>query len=131
MSALNQKMFCANVRWNWLGGSGEDFQISLMYFRLFHYFVIISPWKRARPFISTNLNWQIDNGQQAIRKAHLILKFRWAKHWYMYQSARYLKEEAKGPYNSCLSFRYSNQRVTNKMNCVLMCIFTSKHINSC
>ena len=56
LSALNQKMFCANVRWNWLGGSGEDFQISLMYFRLFHYFVIISPWKRARPFISTNLN---------------------------------------------------------------------------
>ena len=35
------------------GSGGEDFKISSMYF---HYFVIISPWKRAGPFIWTNLN---------------------------------------------------------------------------
>ena len=35
-------------------GSGEEgFLISSMYFR---YFIIISPWKRAGPFICTNLN---------------------------------------------------------------------------
>ena len=39
--------------WNWHSGSGEDFLILLIYFR---FFVIISPWKRAEPFISTNLN---------------------------------------------------------------------------
>ena len=47
-------MLCANFGWNWLSGSGEeDFLISSMYF---HYFVFISPWKRAGPFIWTNLN---------------------------------------------------------------------------
>ena len=36
--------------WIWSRGSGgEDFKISFMYFR---YFVIMSPWKRAWPFIS-------------------------------------------------------------------------------
>ena len=48
------RMLCAKFSWNWLSGSGEeDFLISSMYFR---YFVIISPWKRVRPFIWTNLN---------------------------------------------------------------------------
>ena len=49
-----EKMFCAKFSWNWPSGSGEeDFLISSMFFR---YFVIISPWKRAWPFIWTNLN---------------------------------------------------------------------------
>ena len=48
------RMFCAKFGWNWPSGSGEeDFLISSMYF---YYFVIISPWKRAGPFIWTNLN---------------------------------------------------------------------------
>ena len=39
--------------WNWLSGSGgEDLFITSMYFR---YFEILSPWKRAGPFICTNL----------------------------------------------------------------------------
>ena len=40
--------------WNWPSGSGEeDFSIFSLYFR---YFVIISPWKKVGPFISTNLS---------------------------------------------------------------------------
>ena len=48
------RMLCAKIGWNWLIGSGEEnFLIMSMYFR---YFVIISLWKRAGPFIWTNLN---------------------------------------------------------------------------
>ena len=51
---MHPRMLCAKIGWNWFSGSGEeDFLISSMYF---HYFVIISPWKRAGPFIWTNLN---------------------------------------------------------------------------
>ena len=40
--------------WNWPSGSGEEvFLIPSVYFC---YFLIISPWKRAGPFIWTNLN---------------------------------------------------------------------------
>ena len=47
-------MHCVKFDRHWLIGSGEKgFLISSMYFR---YFVIISPWKRAGPFIWTNLN---------------------------------------------------------------------------
>ena len=47
-------MICAKFGWNWPSGSGEeDFLNFSMYFRNF---VIISPGKRARPFIWTNLN---------------------------------------------------------------------------
>ena len=54
LNPLHPRMLLAKFGWNWPGGSGEeDFLISSMYFR---YFVIISPWKRARPFIWTNLN---------------------------------------------------------------------------
>ena len=49
LNPLHPRMLCAKFGWNWLSGSGEDdFLISSMYF---HYFVIISPWKRAEPFI--------------------------------------------------------------------------------
>ena len=46
---LQPKMFVRNKP----NDSGEDFSVLSMYFR---YFVIISPWKRARPFIWTILN---------------------------------------------------------------------------
>ena len=47
-------MLCAKFGWNWQSGSREeDFKILSMYF---HYLVIIFPWKRAGPFIWTNLN---------------------------------------------------------------------------
>ena len=50
---LHQRMLCAKFRWNWPCGSGEKAcQISLMYSR---FFVIISVWKIAWPFIWTNL----------------------------------------------------------------------------
>ena len=86
-SPLNPRMLCANFCWNWPSRFLEDFQILSMYFR---YFVIISPWKIAWPFIWTILNplhprmaqrfwrrrWkcekftdgQTDDGQQVIRK---------------------------------------------------------------
>ena len=50
----HQMMLCAKIGWNWLSGSGEEnFLISSM---CLHYFVIISPWKRAGPFNWTNMN---------------------------------------------------------------------------
>ena len=53
LNPLHPRMLCANFGWNWTSGSGEeDFKISSMYFC---YFIIISPWKRAGPFIWTNL----------------------------------------------------------------------------
>ena len=39
--------------WNWPSGSEEDFLFSSMHFR---YFVMISAWIRARPFVWKNLN---------------------------------------------------------------------------
>ena len=54
LNPLHPEMLCANFGWNWLSGSGEEiFLISSMNFR---YFVIISPWKRAWPFIWRNYN---------------------------------------------------------------------------
>ena len=54
LNPIHLRMLCAKFGWNWLSGSAEeDFLISSMYFR---YFWIISPWKRAGPFICTNLN---------------------------------------------------------------------------
>ena len=48
------RIHCAKFGWSWPSDSGEeDFLLSSMYFR---YFVIISLWKRAGPFIWTNLN---------------------------------------------------------------------------
>ena len=54
LNPLHPRMLCAKFGWNWPSGSGEeDFLISSMYF---HYFIIMSPWKRVGPFIWTNLN---------------------------------------------------------------------------
>ena len=54
LNSLHPKMICAKFGWNWSIGSGEeDFENSSIYFR---YFVIISLWKRAEPFIWINLN---------------------------------------------------------------------------
>ena len=51
---LHPRILCTKFGWNWPSGSGEEyFEIPLMYFP---YLVIISPWKRAWPFIWTNLN---------------------------------------------------------------------------
>ena len=61
------RMLCAKFGWKWLSGSGEeDFLISSMYFC---YFVIISLWKRAGPFIWTNLN--------PLHPRMLCVKFGW------------------------------------------------------
>ena len=49
LNPLHPRMLCAIFGWNWPSGSwGEDFQISLKYFR---YFVIISPWTTGGLFI--------------------------------------------------------------------------------
>ena len=47
MKPVYPRMLCAKFSWNWSSGSGENFQISSIYY---HYFVIISPWKRTEPF---------------------------------------------------------------------------------
>ena len=67
LNPLHPRMLCAKFGWNWLSGSGEeDFLVSSMYF---HYFVIISPWRRTGPFIWTNLN--------ALYPRMLCAKFGW------------------------------------------------------
>ena len=49
-----KRMILAKFGWNWLSGFEEAFfLISSIYF---HFFVIISLWKRAGPFIWTNMN---------------------------------------------------------------------------
>ena len=54
LNHIHRRMLCAKFGWNWPSGSGEeDF---LNFLNAFHYFVIISPWKRAGPFIWTKLN---------------------------------------------------------------------------
>ena len=57
LNPLHPKMHCAKFGSNWSSCSGEKdfFLISSMYI-YFRYFAIISPWKRAGPFIWTNLN---------------------------------------------------------------------------
>ena len=52
-NTLHPRMLCAKFGWNWPIGSWEDdFLISSMYFC---YFVHISPWKKAWPFMWINL----------------------------------------------------------------------------
>ena len=54
LNPLHPRMLCAKFGWNLPSGSvEEDFYISTMYFC---FFIIISPWKRAWPFICINLN---------------------------------------------------------------------------
>ena len=107
LNPLHPKILCAKFCWNWPSGFGEeDFKNLSMYFCNF---VIISPWKRAEPFIWTpfTLGWfvpslveigpvvlekkvkmwkvyrrtdrQTDDGRLVIRIAHLSFQLRWAK----------------------------------------------------
>ena len=48
------RMLCFKFGWNWSGGSGEEDFFNIV--NRFLYFLIISSWKRAEPFIWTNLN---------------------------------------------------------------------------
>ena len=54
LNPFHHKMIYAKFAWNWPSSYGEeDLLISLIYFC---YFIIISPWKRAGPFIWAILN---------------------------------------------------------------------------
>ena len=116
LNPLHPRIIYAMFSWNWPSGYGEEDFLNLSMY--FHNSVIISTWKRAWPFIWSNLNplhirinscqvwlklahwfWRrrskcekfktmktktttmttTDNGQILIRKAHLSLRFRWAK----------------------------------------------------
>ena len=67
LNPLYPRMNCAKFGWNWPSGSVEDdFSNLSMYF---HYFVIISPWKSAGPFIWTILN--------SLKLRMLCAKFGW------------------------------------------------------
>ena len=54
------RMLCVKFGWNWLSGSGEEIFLILSIY--FSYFLIKSPWKRAWPFIWTNLRIPITQG---------------------------------------------------------------------
>ena len=66
LNSLHPRMLSAKFGWNWLSSGEEDFLILSMYF---HYFVIISPWKRAEPCIWRNLN--------PLYQRMLCVKFGW------------------------------------------------------
>ena len=81
MSILNPiqpRMHCAKFGWNLPSSSGEkEFYISSMYF---HYFVIISPWKRASP--SFEQIWIINIQGCPCAKFWLKLtEWFWRKRW--------------------------------------------------
>ena len=54
MNSRHLRKLCTKFSWNWLNGSDEDFQISSVYF---HYFAIISPWKRKGWGLSFEQIW--------------------------------------------------------------------------
>jgi hypothetical protein len=54
------RMICAKSGWNWPSGSGEDVEKVKVY-------------------------RQTDDGQPAIRIAHLSFQLRWAKNWHCFQ----------------------------------------------
>ena len=51
LNPLHPKILWAKLVWNWPKGAWEDFLIR----EYIHYYIIIFPWKRTRPFIWTNL----------------------------------------------------------------------------
>ena len=72
---LYPRMLCAKFSLNWLSGSGqEDFYVLSMYF---HYFVIITPWKKARLFIWINLNPLQPTNLNPLQPRMLSAKFGW------------------------------------------------------
>ena len=69
LNPYHPKMVCANlVEIGPVILGKKIFKFSLKYF---HYFVIISPWKRTRPFIWTNVN--------SLHQMMLYAKFGWNK----------------------------------------------------
>ena len=66
MNFLHPMMLCASFGWNWRRGSGEIFRF---HHCIFPFFVIISPWSMAWPFVWTNLN--------PLHKKMLCAKFGW------------------------------------------------------
>ena len=89
LDPLHPRMFCAKIGWNWLSGSGEeDFLILSM---CFLYSIIIPPWKRAGPFIWTNLN--------PLHPRMLCAKFGW--NWHSGSG-----EEDFLKFNSSMYFQY-------------------------
>ena len=95
---LHPRMLCAKFGWNWASGSvEEDFLILSMYFL---YFVIISPWKRAGPFIWTNWN--------PLHPRMLCAKFSW--NWPSGSGEEYFSNSSMYFHNfviisSCISIR--------------------------
>ena len=70
LESLSSTDACAKIGWNWPCGSGEeDFLISSMYFC---YIIIISPWKRAGPFV-----WTFEQNLNPLHPRMLWAKFGW------------------------------------------------------
>ena len=95
LNPLNSRMLCAKFGWNWPSGSGEEDEnvtslqmdgrttsnqksslgqvvlnkkIFKNFINVFHYFLIIPPWKRVWPFI-----WKIES----LYRRMLCVKFGW------------------------------------------------------
>jgi hypothetical protein len=102
LNSLHQNIICNKFDWLWSPGSGEVFKN----FQCinFHSFTIISPWRRAIPFVWTNLNslhprmicakssqnWPIDSGEEienvkvyrrTTDNGRPDIQLRWAKMW--------------------------------------------------
>ena len=54
LNPLHSKMLCAKFGWSWPTVSGEKFLKKFSMY--FGYFIIVSSWKRVRPFIWTNMS---------------------------------------------------------------------------
>ena len=82
LESRQPRMHCCKFGWIWPSGSGkQDFFISSMYIR---YFVIISPWKRAWPFISVRLKDENVKSLQQRQQWQRRRKQRWTtdKFWW-------------------------------------------------
>ena len=96
LNALYQRITCTKFDWIWLSGSREHFKN----FQCIFTFLLLSPlgdgrfpsfvqiwFKLAQWFCRKSLQMDRDDGQPAMRKAHLSFQLRWAKKWNQFATA--------------------------------------------
>ena len=108
LNPLHPRIICTKFDWFWPAGSGEDFFLNFSVFLLFCYYLPLekgyplplktlesSPskddlcqvwlklvqrfWRRSQKCKSLQTDGRTDDGQRAIRIAHLSFQLRWAK----------------------------------------------------
>ena len=139
LNPFHPRMLCAKFGCNWLSGSWGDFYISSMYFL---YFVIISPWERAGPFIWTNLNrlnprmlcakfgwnWFSGSGEEdenvkSLRQWWITDKFWSEKHTWAFGSGELIKmaKTIKVVRTLKPSFSLNNKICSSNVNTIMEC----------